>query len=370
MAGFAIKGVLFAVLVSLSACNRAEPVKYVEEQVPEQSKRVLIVINRASDESKEIGEYYIRQRRIPRVNVVNIDVSMSENISFDEYRFGIEEPVRNGIRRSRNPIDFIVLTAGIPIRLRDNDGFSVDGHLAAMNLDIKPIEELKESAIRQSLNPYFGKNEPFSSRKFNMYLVTRLIGYNVADAKRLIDNSLAAKPDKGPFFFDAAENRKTGSYLEMQQAMYRANELLKAKEFEASIDTGPNFVAPAEPLMGYTSWGSNDGKFDLDTYRRLKFRPGAIAETFVSTSARTFRRTEGGQSLIADLIQQGITGVKGYVSEPFTFALAKPDILFDRYTSGFTLAESFYAASLVLKWKDIVIGDPLCAPYAKTPAER
>jgi len=29
------------------------------------------------------------------------------------------------------------------------------------------------------------------------------------------------------------------------------------------------------------------------------------------------------------------------------------------------LAESFYAASLVAKWKDVVIGDPLCRPYRK-----
>ena len=41
-----------------------------------------------------------------------------------------------------------------------------------------------------------------------------------------------------------------------------------------------------------------------------------------------------------------------------------PDILFDRYVRGATLAESFYAASYMVLWKDLVIGDPLCAPYA------
>ncbi len=35
-----------------------------------------------------------------------------------------------------------------------------------------------------------------------------------------------------------------------------------------------------------------------------------------------------------DLIAQGVTGVKGYVSEPYTYALAKPEILFDRYLRG------------------------------------
>jgi uncharacterized protein (TIGR03790 family) len=119
--------------------------------------------------------------------------------------------------------------------------------------------------------------------------------------------------------------------------------------------------------MGYASWGSNDGAFSLDAYRRLRFQPGSIAETFVSTSGRTFRRTSGGQSLVADLIEQGLTGVKAYVSEPFTVALAKPEILFDRYTSGYNLAESFYMASPLAGWKDIVVGDPLCRPYPRKP---
>jgi hypothetical protein len=47
-------------------------------------------------------------------------------------------------------------------------------------------------------------------------------------------------------------------------------------------------------------------------------------------------------------------------------AIASPTIVFDRYTSGYTLAESFYAASHFVAWEDVVIGDPLCCPYAKS----
>ena len=130
------------------------------------------------------------------------------------------------------------------------------------------------------------------------------------------------------------------------------------------IDTTATFVAPSAPVMGYVSWGSNDGQYDSVAYHAVRFLPGALAETFVSTSARTFGPVRGGQSRIVDLIAQGVTGVKGYVSEPFTLALANPDILFDRYVRGATLAEAFYAASYMVLWKDLVIGDPLCAPYA------
>lgn len=71
-----------------------------------------------------------------------------------------------------------------------------------------------------------------------------------------------------------------------------------------------------------------------------------------------------GQSLIADPVVGGVTGVKGDCDEPLLQAVASPTILFDRYTKGWTLAESFYAASRFVGWEDIVIGDPLCAPYA------
>ncbi|MCH8980376.1 MAG: TIGR03790 family protein, partial [Armatimonadetes bacterium] len=266
-------------------------------------------------------------------------------------------------------IDFIVLTKGVPIRVRTGK-YSVDALLAAMNLTFKPIEKLDEKEIRRAVSPYFQKDEPFSSEKFGFYLVTRLDGYTLEDAKALVDNSLAAKPDKGPFFFDEAANRRSEGYIEMQSTLGKAHAALQKKGFDSSLETTGTFLAPEEPLMGYASWGSNDSAYDRATYRKIKFRPGAICETFVSTNGRTFRQlspidSSKGQSLITDLIASGVTGIKGYVSEPFTFALAKPDILFDRYTSGRNLAESFYAASMVLKWKGIVIGDPLCSPYAK-----
>jgi uncharacterized protein (TIGR03790 family) len=232
-----------------------------------------------------------------------------------------------------------------------------------MNLGLTPIREPKPEQIRQSLNPYFNKDEAFSSEKFGMYLVTRLDGPSVATVKRLIDNSVAARPEKGPFFFDQAANRDSEGYKVLNDALKTASDLLARRGFKTALEQTGAFAAPTEPLAGYVSWGSNDANFDLAKYRRLRFLPGAIAETFVSTSARTFIPTDTGQSLITDLIAGGVTGVKGYVSEPYTFALARPEILFDRYTRGYTLAESFYMASLVTNWKDVVIGDPLCNPY-------
>jgi uncharacterized protein (TIGR03790 family) len=129
--------------------------------------------------------------------------------------------------------------------------------------------------------------------------------------------------------------------------------------FEKSAE----FAGGKTPLAGYVSWGSNDQQFSLEKYHELRFAPGALVETAVSTSARTFLPTSGGQSLVADLVHQGATGAKGYCDEPLLQAISSPSILFERYLRGWTLAESYYAAARFVGWEDIVLGDPLCRPY-------
>jgi hypothetical protein len=46
------------------------------------------------------------------------------------------------------------------------------------------------------------------------------------------------------------------------------------------------------------------------------------------------------------------------VYEPYSSAMAIVSILFDRYTKGYTMAESYYMASRMLGWMDVIVGDP------------
>ena len=90
--------------------------------------------------------------------------------------------------------------------------------------------------------------------------------------------------------------------------------------------------------------------------------PGAIADTYVSTSARTFNSPATyGQSLIADLIAEGITGVMGYAFEPYLAGVSYPDVLFDKYTNGYVLADSFFSAYYGIKSVGVIVGDPKTA---------
>jgi uncharacterized protein (TIGR03790 family) len=320
--------------------------------------RVLVVINKSSPDSVAIGEYYASKRAIPEKYICRIDCPTKEVVMTDEYI-----KIRNSIRsyldtnKLKDKIDYVVTTKGVPLRSRGkNDTFSVDSMLTVMWSDY--------TADKIS-NPFFESKSHFSYANTGIYLVTRLDGYTVADCKKLVDNSIAAKSHKGLFLFDLDPSKEGNSAFKFLNDSQRdAVRILKSRAFTCKEVTD-GFPGKENGLMGYYTWGSNQSKFDKDKYMNNKFYPGAIAETVVSSSGRTFNPTTGGQSLIADLIHSGVTGVKGYVFEPYATSMAQADILFDRYTSGMNLAESFYSASPFLYWMDVVIGDPLCSPYAK-----
>lgn len=319
---------------------------------------MLVVMNGKDPDSLRIGRYYAAKRGVPKENLVILATATEEGIPQARFASEIEAPVRAALAKTKNPVDFLLFVRGVPIRV-DEGGYSVDSLLMSSGVTTSKLRGGPEIAT----NPYCNQSDHFTRAEFGIYLACRLDGYTVADAMALVDRSLAAKRSKGPFLFDAADNRKAESYGQLQATLGRAATALRAKGLKVDFDETPAFMGSPTPVAGYASWGSNDGAFDVATYHKLRFQPGAICETFVSTSGRTFRPTTGGQSLVADLVAQGATGVKGYVDEPYTIALAHADILFDRYTAGYNLAESFYAASPVTHWKDVVIGDPLCAPY-------
>ena len=116
---------------------------------------------------------------------------------------------------------------------------------------------------------------------------------------------------------------------------------------------------------------STDGSLFLDTLSLRPIRPhmswvnGSIGDTAVSTGGRSFNWGTGyGQSLVADLLEDGISGVKGYVYEPYLTAVGRPDVLLPTYASGYNLAESHAAANLLSGWMGVVVGDPKMSAYA------
>jgi len=367
---------------------------------------VLLVSNENSPISKSVADDYAEKRKVKNVISIRCVDSAAktdnETIPLAVYTQAIEKPIRDYLA-AHQEIQFIVLTKGVPIRIRGAEtgergdrsspdtplNASVDSHLAAMDYqDIPDAVKIKITGSGATgvgwSNRYWNAKGPFSHAQYGGYLVTRLDGYTEADAKALVSRALTAEHGllDGKILFDVqpifglgnkAEQpaRIKGTVIKDESPwsdynadMLNAHDLLNKRGIPDELDLTEKFIGHRSDLLGYCSWGSNDAKYSAEAYQSLAFAPGSICDTAVSTSGRTFLPTRGGQSLLVDLVAHGLTCGKGYTDEPLLQAIASPTILMDRYTAGYTMAESFYAASHFVGWQDIVVGDPLCCPYS------
>ena len=354
---------------------------------------VLLVVNEELPASIQIGNYYAKVRSVPPNQILRLELEVADEIERTVFNAKIEAPIATWLRQNsaQDQILYIVLTKGIPLRVtgtggRDGSVASVDSELALL---YERLAGFSPEIGGMLLNPYFLDRTPiaraktFSRKDSDLYLVTRLDGFTVEDVIGLIDRG--AKPVRqGSILLDQTVARDDPGGNEWLKIA--ADRVLKAGFADRVVlDTSSQALSGQKNVLGYYSWGSNDPAI---TSRRLglAFVPGALAGMYVSTDARTFTEPPESwkigtwqdkashyagspQSLAGDLIREGVTGMAGYVAEPYLDGTVRPDILFPAYVSGFNLAESYYLAMRYLSWQAVVVGDPLCAPFRTKPLQ-
>jgi uncharacterized protein (TIGR03790 family) len=335
---------------------------------------VLVVINSNSAISEQVGTYFASNRNIPAINIAHINAPTDEEIddaTFSSLRSQIEAYLTSN--NLVNNINYIVTTKGVPLKVNRGNTFSTSSPSSSVESELTMILGSYSSSIGGNgivYSPYYYQTAHFSRAAYGIYLVTRLDGYSYDEIKGLIDRGGPNTPfSKTNAKFVLDEDPDWNSQLPgLNTSMASAQTILASKGLSTVLDQSTTYMTDQSNVIGYTSWGSNDHYADQYTQYAKPHNawvPGAIAETYVSTGGRTFTSPPTyGQSLVADLVEEGLTGVKGYVYEPYSFAMATVSVLFDRYTSGYTLAESYYMSSRSLSWMDEVIGDPKTTVYA------
>jgi uncharacterized protein (TIGR03790 family) len=358
------------------------------------AENVAVVINDASPESREIGEYYVQARGIPAENAIHIKTATTDVIDAAVFDGTIQQPIGTALFKGalQDRVLYIVLTKGIPLRIAGTAG--QDGTVASVDSELTLLYRRltgRQVPTRGRVdNPYFLGVKPvadarlFSHREHDIYLVSRLDAFTVAEAKALIDRARRTVRE-GRIVLDqrdALVNRLGEDWLALA-----AQNIIKAGQGErVLLESTPKPARDVSPVIGYFSWGSTDPQNRVRKVQ-MDFAPGAIAGSYVSSDARTFNEppaswmptnlSEQGtwfagspQSLVGDLIREGVTGAAGQVSEPYLQSAVRPNVLFPAYLAGFNLVESFYLAIPHLSWQTVVIGDPLCTPFARKSLAR
>ncbi|HUP05182.1 MAG TPA: TIGR03790 family protein [Bryobacteraceae bacterium] len=338
-------------------------------------RQVLLVVNGSDPVSRQLGDYYRQRRAVPPSNVCVLQTHTGEEIDWQTYVVQVERPVEACLQKNglRDQILYIALTMGVPLKIQGSgekwtaEYGSVDSELALLYGKMLGDKFGRAGPVP---NPFFMQRDaPFQHPRFRIYLVTRLAAYDLAGAKAMIDRSLAAR-NRGKFVIDWNGTNGPGNEWLATAAMLLPRDRVVQ-------DSTPKVLYGQKDVIGYASWGSNDGN-RKQRWTGFEWLPGAIATEYVSTNARTLKRppdswnitsyedrahffAESPQSMSLDYIQEGASGVSGNTYEPFLTGCARPDYLLPAYYEGRNLAESYYQAIPFLSWQGVVIGDPLCS---------
>src|SRR5688572_15328673 len=341
---------------------------------------VLLLVNENSDDSKAIAKYYAEKRKLPAINVCRIRTTEAEVVSRDLFEREILKPVAKYLKSNhlQDQILYIVTTRGIPLVVEGADG--PNGDLASVDSELIQVYRYLLFGTYEfhgrTENPYFSVEfdresfRPFLRRDFDIYLVTRLAGYSAIDSALLVDRAFSAEVG-GTFCFDLASTQQTTE----ADWLKRAASSLEQAGLKVTLEHTGMVLNPPTAVQGYVNQGSADPA-SSSGIPRFQWLPGAIVTIFDKITAKTFQRTDSKKedwssgNIAALFVENGATGFGGYIADPTLDGYIRPQILFPAYAAGYNLAEAYYAATRYISWRQVVVGDPLAAPYQKNSSKQ
>lgn len=390
-------------------------------------KDVFVVVNKNSPDSKDVAGHYLKLRRVPKENVVELDLPNGEDISRADYDKKLLGPLREALKDKKDDVKVLLTVYGVPLRvggqqpteseaaeikkirteidalrkevadlekadpkddskikttkakieaLQNNDRVlrraesqaSVDSELMALWLDKYPLE-------RWIINP-MNWQAPEAAKKEGagkFVMTCRLDGPTPAIAKRLVDDSVEVEKEglKGKVYMDArgikldakADPGGTG-YGGYDESFREAAKLLKDAGLDVTLDDKQELFKPDTcPDAALYAGWYSHANF-IDC---CKYTKGAVAWHLASSEATTLRNDKS-KVWCPNLLKAGVAATIGPVAEPYTIGFPKPAEFFGFLGTGkYTLVESYAKTVYFASWMGVLVGDPLYNPFAKKP---
>lgn len=347
----------------------------------------VVVANANDQDSVALAERYSAQRNVPSSGVCLLDLPAEVDMGLDAFEARWMTPLMACLGARADQIEAVVLVRGVPLRV----GIPVDGRThrvsaaAAVSTwrtemgngrpmrGVAPGMEMR-CGNQACLGPRF--ENPYREGVFTPgwqrfaagvnwrpVLVTMLHGRSYEDAGRLLDSALAGEQAEA----------MAGTFLLMRGAdparSARDDELEPVAAALSGLGIDVEIVPFDAESTGHRLGAFVTGSARLgDVIEGNEFAPGALADNVTSYGALPVNfMTEGQQQVsIARWVAQGVAGVHGTTDEPLSHVFPSRQFLVD-YAQGMTLAESYHRNMPFAYWRNLVLGDPMTAPYAARP---
>lgn len=351
------------------------------------AERTIVLASESVPEGVEVARYYLAARGIPESSLCLVKAPPDEEITREAFNATLWEPLRAFLGRWEGRLDvtlpdgalrlrvaerqakYLVPVYGVPIKVKGYEDVKTMflSHAAAVDSELAFLPMGNHKLAGGLVNPYFGADAPFESPLDGMMiLVSRLDGPTADIARRLVDDALWAEKKglKGRAYVDTRGTKERG-YVEGDQWLLRAADMLKKAGFDVEVDTKPEVLPLIHPMPDpavYLGWYTENvaGPMAKEDFR---FNRGAIAYHIQSFSGAAVRDAK--RHWVGPLLARGACVTAGAVYEPFLGGTPHVDILMDRLLRGYSWGEAAYMAQPTLSWQMTFLGDPLYRPFGR-----
>lgn len=362
-------------------------------------ENVLLVVNVNSWSSLTIANHYAAWRQIPSSNILYVNWRFDdEKLPVDEFRRLLLGPIMQELERRQldEQIDYIVYSSDFPTEI------DITTDLEAS----KAPEQLSRTAALTGLTYLWNKSlvgdpyyvvptaNAYARERANSTTIARTNGFRhwygwsetgelqeAGGSHYLLSSMLAITHGRGNSVREALRalhaaaradgTRPAGTMYFVQNSDQRSRarddrytpavRALKQLGVQSSVLRGalPREKSDVQGVMMGTK------QFDWAASAST-IRPGAMCDNLTDLGAAF--RLGTGQTPLTDYIRFGAAGASGVVAAPYDIYGEFPSPLMQvHYARGCTLAEAFYQ-SVNCPYQSLLVGDPLCRPWAKIPA--
>ena len=336
---------------------------------------VLLVRNRNVPEGAAVVAAWRHWREQPDAPEFVVDAPAEEKISRTVFERDLADPLRAYLASEQGAgILWIIPVYGVPLGVVEQPGFDgsrredVRRNEASVDSEFALLRRERANHSGWIESPLFDRATPLA-RADDLLGVSRLDGPTAAIAAALAEKAVLAElfGGVGESFLDTRGlTDETDGYGQRDVAMRGVAAAWTRLGLPFAHDDLPQVAdLSGRTLLHYQGWYAGDPSAWSGAPR---FRTGGIAVHLHSFAAHTLRDARAHWT--GPLLAWGATASLGTVFEPYTIGFPYEAVFWDRLAQGWTFGEAAAAASALLSWQAVFVGDPLWRPFDEGAATR